>query len=186
MVHFSWYHSPVIDYFSEALQTKTSFRMKAIRTLFFAAFITCLLPHTAFSQTEIGGGLVFGSDIEELGITLDGNFYISDQFSISPNLTFFFAEDPVNFFTINADGRYNFEVGSETIVYPLGGLNLAFTSIDTGGFGGDTSNTELGINLGGGINYFFSDNLGILGELKFVVGDADQIVLTGGITYRFE
>ncbi len=159
---------------------------QTLKILSAIALLSVFFSTESNAQFELGGGLVFGTDVEELGITVDGNYYFDENWSISPNFTIFFAEDPINFFTINVDGRYNFEVGpSPTIVYPLGGLNLAIVSVEDTGFGDDDSDTELGINLGGGVNHFFNSNFGILGELKFVIGDADQIVLTGGVVYRF-
>ncbi|MEM1135873.1 MAG: hypothetical protein AAGI07_08525 [Bacteroidota bacterium] len=142
----------------------------------FALFITfSIFSHSAKAQSELGLNLAYGSLPEDVGITLNSNFYATDVFSISPSVTFFLIDGPADLTTINVDGHYNFEVGSgSTYVYPLGGLNFAVANSDS----------ELGINLGGGVNHFFDGNLGVLGELKFVLGDADQVVLNFGVLYR--
>ncbi|MCB0620041.1 MAG: hypothetical protein KDC41_15295, partial [Saprospiraceae bacterium] len=88
-----------------------------------------------------------------------------------------------NFSTLNVDGHYLF-LNESFLVYALAGLNLAFVSVDLGAFG-DASDSELGLNLGGGIQLPITDALGLLGEVKYVIGDADQLVLTVGAIFGF-
>lgn len=138
----------------------------------------------AFGQTDLGVGFGYGSEIEEAGITLNAQFNIVSRFSLSPSFTYFFTEGSIDFSTINIDGHLNYEVGNGAILYPLFGLNLAFLSRDRGIFVEDDSDSELGVNLGGGVNYFFTRKLGFMGEMKFVLGDADQFVINLGMLFR--
>jgi hypothetical protein len=51
--------------------------------------------------------------------------------------------------------------------YVTGGLGLIRTQIDGGDFFPESSNNEFGYNLGGGVNGFFNDHVGLRGDLRY-------------------
>jgi opacity protein-like surface antigen len=84
--------------------------------------------------------------------------------------------------------------------YGSGGIGLLRTSIDAFDIFDDLSRNELGVNVGGGAYIFFSDNVGIRGDLRYfrsLQGDDDdddfELDLsdfdfwrgTVGVTFRF-
>ncbi|MEQ8475038.1 hypothetical protein [Fulvivirga sp.] len=132
---------------------------------------------TSYSQTRLGGGLSYGTDVEELGLNLNGEFFLKSNLALSPEFNYFFIDGPGSFWTINADGHFYFNRSSQASFYGLGGINLA-----TAGFDGNTD-TELGVNLGAGANFELNKSVTPFAQLKFVVGNADQAVFSFGVRF---
>jgi len=171
--------------------------MKNKALLVLVILIAGLSFSTQAQTMKVGGGFVYGSEIENVGINVNGQYFLNDQWAIAPGFNYFFPKNfagdlDYRWFEFNANGHYYFNVSSDAIEpYALGGLNFAFISVDyyTGfsGFGvGEVESettTEVGLNLGGGINFNIGSNLQPFGELRLVVSEADQIVIGGGVRY---
>lgn len=141
----------------------------------------------AQSDAKVGGGLIYGSEIENLGLRLDGYYPINEKFRAGAALGYFFPEDVVGgditWFEIDFNGNYIFYSEEEMDFYGLAGLNFLIASFNPDQ-GDSDSDSELGLNLGAGIEYHV-DFGSIFGELKFagVGGDADQLVLGAGVRF---
>lgn len=139
------------------------------------------------NELKVGAGLIFGSEIETLGIRVDTYYRINEKFRVGGALGYFFPNDvsggDTNWFEIDLNGNYIFYEEEELTIYGLGGLNILIITFDPD-VGDSDSNSEIGFNVGGGLEYAL--NFGdIFGELKFagLGGDADQLVLGGGIRF---
>ena len=134
------------------------------------------------AQTQLGFGLAYGSDIEEGGIMLKGNFAISGKVSLSPYFTYFFVDGSRRFSTINGDFHWNFKVGNNLILYPLLGAQVSFYRRNKDD---DDSDTDLGINLGGGGMTALTESMLLFFELKGTLADepADQSVISVGLLF---
>lgn len=140
---------------------------------------------------DVGVGLAYGLQIESLGINVNAYYPISDKFLVGGGLTYFFPQEAFsateNWFAINLNGHYLLHSEEDFNVYGLAGLNILILSLnfepETGAE--DISETELGLNLGAGIEYGlnFAD---FFGELKIagIGGDADQLVLSAGLRFN--
>lgn len=140
---------------------------------------------------QLGGGFAFGSEIENFGIRVDGTYDFTEQIRGAANITYYFPDDYVwgerKLFTVNANVHYQFDVESDLNVYGIGGLNLSFLSWDyasgvQGVQGADDSDSSLGLNLGGGVQYPV-DFGNLFGELNYTIGDFDQLVLAAGVRF---
>lgn len=142
------------------------------------------------NKIELGAGLVYGSEVDNLGIRFEGLYDINPQFDASAELTYFFQEDVPggnrSFVTLNSDVHYQFPLESDEFnVYGLGGLNLAissnptYTNPVTGQEYGGTE-ARLGLNLGGGFEYPVDFGY-LIGEMKYVISDFDQLVVNAGV-----
>lgn len=84
--------------------------------------------------------------------------------------------------------------------YASGGLGLIRTHVDGGGFFNDLDSNDLGLNVGAGVNGFFTDNIGIRGDVRYfrslqddepddlfdlALSDFDFWRATVGLTFRF-
>ena len=146
----------------------------------FAGFMT----QTASAQMSVGAGLSYGTEIEELGINIRFNYGFTEKIEGTANVTFWLVgEEGINFTTINLDAHYYFLDNEKFNVYGIGGLNIARTKIEF--LGVSASDSEYGLNVGAGIDLGLSDALGFFGEVKYVIGDADQLALTAGVKYAF-
>ena len=131
--------------------------------------------------------LAYGTEVEEIGINIGGEYLITDVISGGVSYTSFFTPDPVSFSSFNIDGRYYF-LTDGPYVYGLFGFGIVRSEvdIDLGPFGGGSvSDSETGLNLGGGAIFPFSDNLGAQAQLKYNTAASGQLVLQGGVVYTF-
>lgn len=131
-----------------------------------------------FAQARIGGGFAYGTEVEEFGLNLNGEFFLKNNLAIGPEFTYFFAENDVSWWTLDADGHFYFSGSSAASVYGLAGLNL--TTFDSG-FPNADADTELGINLGIGANFDINSVVLPFAQFKFVISDYDQAVLSFGV-----
>ncbi len=96
----------------------------------------------------------------------------------------------LNFYDVNLNFHYLFNVGEKFRLYPLVGLSyetLAFTSdwkkfIET--YGGDASDSKMGVNLGGGAEYMIGNHFKLNAEIKYQT-NIDWPVLGIGAAYCF-
>lgn len=118
-----------------------------------------------------------------MGINVNATFRVSPQIAIAPDISIYFPEDEElpfldSFWAINLNGHYIFTAENEYHIYGLGGLNLATAEPSVPG----DSESELGINLGVGGEYHL-ENFSLYSELKYVIGEFDQVVI--GVGARF-
>ena len=137
---------------------------------------------------QVGGGLIYGTEAEELGFNVRGTVRFGN-FRVAPGLDYFFVEQVDGFktrlYSINIDGNYVFDLpGGIVSPYVLLGLNFTTGSFEEENSGIKISNTETGVNIGGGVDF----NLKVINpfaEVKYVIGDADQVVFAAGIKFGF-
>lgn len=144
-------------------------------------------------QIKIGPGLIYGSEVESLGIKVDGYYSINEEFRIGVDLGYYFpdkttifgTEFKTNYFAINLNGNYIFYNEDELMAYGLAGINILSISTSVGGTSDSAS--ETGLNLGAGLEYAL-DFGSLFGELKFagIGGDADQLVLGAGVRFSIK
>ena len=156
--------------------------MKKLIVLFSMMFF---IMGSAFAQKGIqaaGVHLSYGTEIESFGIGVKYQYNITDNIRLEPSMNYFFENNGVDMFDLNANAHYLFPMASNIRVYPLAGLT--FASWDAGK--GVDNITRLGVNLGGGAEFDIADNLMLNFELKYqFVSDLDQAVFNVGIAYMF-
>ena len=156
--------------------------MKKLIVLFSMMFF---MMGYAFAQKGIqaaGVHLSYGTEIESFGIGIKYQYNITDNIRLEPSMNYFFENNGVDMFDLNANAHYLFPMASNIRVYPLAGLT--FASWDAGK--GVDNITRLGVNLGGGAEFDIADNLMLNFELKYqFVSDLDQAVFNVGIAYMF-
>lgn len=143
------------------------------------AFIVCMMAAVDSSAQKIGVMLGYGTEVEELGIGLNGEFNINSKVSISPSFVYWFPEDPISWWEFNANVNYYFTTAGSADFYGLGGINLFGYNVE----GGD-GESEVGLNLGAGCNFNIGKSWEPFTEIKFVIGDADQLGLFFGAKFK--
>ena len=156
--------------------------MKKFIVLFGRMFF--MLSNT-FAQKGIqaaGVHLSYGTEIESIGIGIKYQYNITDNFRFEPSMNYFFKNDGIDQFDINANVHYLFPMASNIRVYPLAGLT--FARWDFGKAFDDV--TRLGVNAGGGAEFDLTDQLMLNFELKYqFVSDFDQAIFNVGLAYIF-
>jgi opacity protein-like surface antigen len=151
-------------------------------------------------QTAVGVGIVYASDIGDFDLGFQVNGYVALEqvpgLRIGGDFTYYLPQSEseswmgetvewsMNLFAINVNAQYFFLNSEEFGLYGLGGLSFARLSASLSGLGesDSDSNTEMGVNLGGG-GEFRTGFGSVFGELKFVTGDYDRTVLAVGVRF---
>ncbi|HEX9655162.1 MAG TPA: outer membrane beta-barrel protein [bacterium] len=130
---------------------------------------------------DVDGGIGFGAHAN-LG-------EIIQNLVLYPSFEYFGKTDDsqgididISFISINADARYYIPTQGTIDPFVGGGLAIHFSKADAGAFG-DTSETDFGLDLLGGIDVPVSDNLVATAKLKYVISDSKALKITGGITF---
>jgi len=163
--------------------------------------LAIILPLFGFSQSfdtsnlRVGGGLVYGTDIDNVGIDINGVYQFDEQWEGGIAFTHFFKKNYTTWNILDFDGHYTFySDNSKLSVYGLGGLSLTFAKAKFPAvtFNGMTvmsettvSSTNAGLNLGGGINYALTDQLNLAPELKVTIANATYVRMCVNLQYRF-
>ncbi|MEQ6166711.1 MULTISPECIES: porin family protein [unclassified Ekhidna] len=171
-----------------------------MKKLLFTVALVTLVAFTTTAQDQgemrIGGGLALGTKaaIDEggskagIGINVGGEYFVTDIISIAPSFTYFFPSS-VEFFgqelksqasSLNIDGRYYFG-DSDMQLYGLAGIGVGFASAEANGE--KASDSKVGLNIGGGLNYPLSDGMFLNGQIKYNT-PYEQLVINAGVLFN--
>ncbi|WP_420318096.1 outer membrane protein [Ekhidna sp.] len=154
-----------------------------MKKLIFTLLLVTVISLASNAQSRVGVGLAYGAEIESAGIGVNGEFAASSQINIAPSFIYYFKKDNVTWWELNGNINYIFSENSATI-YGIAGLNLTGVSVDLSDFGGGKqSDSELGLNIGIGANFDTGGSLMPFAEAKYVLGNADQLSLFGGVRF---
>lgn len=168
-----------------------------MKKLFLLGIAICMSTLSYTQGIDGGVAVIYGTDIEQFGVAVKGQYNgITEDIDGSLSLNFYFPDEvpglKINVYSINIDGHYNFDVGAgeEVKVYGLAGFSIASVTVKIdipGPFGGSSKATdsEIGINLGGGASKAFSEKLKGFGELKYTLGGFDQAEIALGVLFAF-
>ena len=137
----------------------------------------------ASAQMSAGAGIVYGTNISNVGFSVNGKYEINEQWSAAPSFTYFLKKDYVNWSALDLDANYQLtELENIGGLYAIGGLNLTFYKIkynfDFGEYGsssGSATGSDAGVNLGLGLNVPAGDNLAIAPEIRYTLGGANYL-----------
>jgi opacity protein-like surface antigen len=169
--------------------------MQVRRLLIISALSLMLAPATASAQSwfvspffggNFGGSADFG-DFPDNDDAVERRMDFGASLGWNPNVVGFeidFGYSP-NFFEDTAGDR-NFEFGDSNVTtlmgnvlfsapsgtgfrpYASAGLGMIRANVSSGtGLFNDLSTNDLGINIGGGLNANFNDNVGLRGDLRY-------------------
>ena len=143
-------------------------------------------PVAVQAQTSAGPFLAYTDDAEAFGI---GGFIgiplpaLHPNIALVPDFTWYFP-DGIDYFEVNGDVAYFFPVAADSPVMPFafGGLSIGRSSVDLGPTFGDVSDTDVGLNLGGGVQ-FAAGTLNPFAGAKFEIRDNTGFVIFGGLGF---
>jgi outer membrane protein X len=168
--------------------------------------IAVMMNVTANAQEKgdiaVGGKLETGSGDGLANIGLGGKFQynVTNPLRLEGSATYFFPKkwraegsimsSKVSMWDFSANAQYLFFLSDKFVLYPLAGLSLfsAETKIENthNGVWHNSSTSEAGLNIGGGIDVKITDNLVFNAELKYKTGsDWGRTLVSAGLMYRF-
>ena len=162
--------------------------MKKLLLLVCAAVMS-LSASAQAGDKALGAQLVFGSETNNIGLGVKGQYYFTDQLRGEASVDYFFKNKGVSMWDINANVHYLFDVANKVKVYPLAGLGYTNWSYKYE-FPGlpvvEGSDGRLAINLGGGVEYELTKNLNVNAEAKYqIISNYNQLLLGVGVAYKF-
>ena len=177
--------------------------MKRFAILLAGLALVHLAPTQAEAQVNFGPYVAWGDD-SDLGIGGRVDIGLGNAFGVdSGPFQNLFLNSGVSYFFIDCDSGFDFDEvdcsyievngnlavpftleGSSIQPYAGSGLNIARVSVEaeSGPFEGEESETDVGLNILGGIFFPISDLRGFA-EGKFELGGGEQFVLSGGILF---
>jgi outer membrane protein X len=181
--------------------------MKTLK-IFLTLFILSVSSASFGQYLTLGGGLAWGSQIENAGINLRGFYNMSEQFRFGSNFTFFLSntspyingEVTTRIWEFNVDAHYIYPVSDRVSLYPFGGVNITGVSWNhyyyqtyypvfqkpyTQRVENNGNSTEPGLNLGAGFQFNLGSAAPYL-EFKYVISDYDQAVIGFGIHFMLQ
>lgn len=158
----------------------------------------CLVVLFSFSeakaQISVGGGLWYGTDINNIGISANGKYAIDENWAAQASFTYFLKKDYVTWSTLDLNANYNItEIENVGGLYGIGGIGLTFWGWDTGSssseYGAyyddllDYNTTEFGLNLGAGLNIGINEKLGVSPEVMYTFGGVNYLRIGAKIMF---
>ena len=128
--------------------------MRKLVSGFAVAAFLALGSTQAQGQVQVGPTLAVSDDVDVgIGATLSAQApQLDENLGFIGEFILFFPEGS-DYFEINGNATYSFPLAESTVLpFVLGGLNIARASYDVDAVR-DVSDTEIGINLGGGITF---------------------------------
>lgn len=164
---------------------KGSMKLKLLVTSLFL-YLGFTTIASAQSENRFGVMLAYGSEIENVGLGITADFPVAEKLTLAPSFIYYFPKDygtgDLNWWELNADANY-YLVDDENIgFYGLAGLNYSHVSYDSGY--GDSSDGELGLNLGVGANFIIDSSVTPFAQVKYVIIDGGQVVIGAGVRFR--
>ena len=151
------------------------------------------LPAFSSAQAQMGrermsfGVQVNFADDADFGVGARLRHSLASLFPRAPisgigSFDFYFPGDNISYMELNYNVVYNFTVASAPKIRPYagGGINFARVSVDVPG-GGDE--TDVGLNILGGMLFRTAGRVTPFFELKFEAGGGEQFVITGGLHF---
>ncbi len=136
------------------------------------------LPATSFAQHKFGVRIGSYTELDELYIGADFVSPLGTRTWFNPNLEYVLLEHGT-FLTANADIHYDLLTGQSALAWLGGGAGLAYFNPE----GDGDNSTDLALNLLGGIGLKAKNGLIPYVQLKFILGNADDVVLTLGLRF---
>ena len=158
--------------------------------------IISMLVLVAFSNEKtsaqgfsVGGGVYYATSLNNIGISLNGNYAINKQIQIAPSFIYFLTKDYISWKAFDVDGHYKFSANNGLSIYGIAGIAITMVSIDYphNSFFEDVSvsSSEFGINLGIGASKTIGNNLEGFSELKYTLNNGGYLKIGAGVLFRF-
>ena len=165
--------------------------MKKLLLIALISSASMLLSYDVAAQVRnrVGFFLAAASgDFDMIGLGGVGEFVAMEKLTIAPQLIFYFPEDHGNgkssVFELNVNANYYFYNQDVLEFYGFGGLNYTRGKWNPDGPGDSSTNGEMGLNLGAGLNFEIGKNFIPFTELRITLGDYDQFVFGAGLKFN--
>ncbi len=152
-----------------------------IRLALGAVTVVALLPSTVQAQATLGPAIAYHDDFKlGIGVGLNVPFQEFGQgVAILSDFFYFFPDGSLSYLELNANLTYSFALERSPVVpFVLAGANISNTADDFT----DSSRTDMGLNLGGGLYFGLGSVRPIIGA-KIEIGGGRGFVAFGHLPF---
>lgn len=157
----------------------------------FIAVILFFAVAEASAQISAGPGVVYGTDINNIGFSLNGKYEFNESWAAAPSFTYFLKKDYVNWSALDLDANYQLtNIENVGGLYAIGGLNMTFYKVkyeldfgEYGDFSDSATGSDAGVNLGLGLNVVTSEKLAIAPEIKYTISSGGYLRIGAKIMF---
>jgi opacity protein-like surface antigen len=146
------------------------------------------------ANLRAGAGLVYASEINNLGLTFNGVYTFNEVWEGSVGFSHIFEKNMVRYNIVDLDAHYIFYRDEENLsVYGLAGLGFTSWKVTIPGFSWmgnyipetTATDTEIGLNLGVGLNYRLTERLNLSPQLRYTIMDGSYLRIGASVQYLF-
>lgn len=106
------------------------------------------------------------------------------NFRVAGSFDYFFVGSGVTLWELNANALTDIPMSSSPLNLYIGaGLNYAHASVDLGGAFGTVSNSDVGLNVLGGLRFKNMGSMTPFVEARFELGGGENFIITGGLLF---
>lgn len=148
-------------------------------------------------QVSLNAGMSYGLDLEKAGLRLGVSYFMTEKIRLGADFTYWLIEDsnfeffdvPVSTestaYEININLHYLFYEQNGLVLYGAGALGYhhAKASISSGSVSDSVSDGEIGIGIGGGVEYNMG-KMAVFAEPKVFFSGFDQVKLNFGLRFN--
>ncbi|MGM9803785.1 MAG: outer membrane beta-barrel protein [Muribaculaceae bacterium] len=160
---------------------------KTILTLI--ATVACVISASAQGLGSLGANFLYGSKFDQVGLGVSYKVNLTENFRIAPEMQYFFSNKNMKTWDANANIEYVSTLFDDLKFYPLVGFTYSHWTQEVKVVHVDKAvNTwdRFGVNIGGGIEYNFTDEIALVAELRGqLIKSYSQCVLSIGVKYNF-
>jgi outer membrane receptor protein involved in Fe transport len=147
------------------------------RILFTLLTVGLISVSSLKAQFSIGPGVVYATEIENIGISANLNYDFSEKWGAMAGYTYFFEKEEsgstgygtitnsVKYWTLDFDGTYTLSNKDKSRLYVLAGLNMMYWDYGDG----ETSTSDAGFNLGAGWRYKLGKKMDLVPEARYTI-----------------
>lgn len=159
--------------------------MKKNILIIIALFISSQVFAQSFDSSKIraGGGLVFASEFNNVGITFNGVYAFTEKWEAAFAYSHIFEKDFISANVFDFDAHYVFSDKDKISFYALAGLAINSEKIKAQDL--SVSETFTGFNLGIGMNYLLSETLNLAPEFRYTIMDGSYFRIGASLQYLF-
>lgn len=145
-------------------------------------------PQPSGDRTRFGAQVSYASDDIDFGVGAHLDYPLSRLLNNAPvfaqlSADFFFPGNDLTYIELNWNALYKFRIQNSPLL-PYAGAGLNFAYADFGGAcTADCSNSDLGLNLVGGLQFPNAGRLLPFVQARLEVNGGELFVLTGGIHF---
>ena len=161
--------------------------MKTLFKTIITAFLFFVVTE-ASAQISAGGGIYYGTEINNIGFSANGRYEFNEDWSVAPAFTFFLKIDGISWSVFDFDANYIItDIRKVGGLYAMGGLNVIFEKVkwENDEYSNSASESYIGLNLGIGLNVPVSREITIAPEIKYTVSNCSYFRIGAKLMFDF-